>query len=550
MNDWKLLRRYIEEDSQEAFATLSRRYVNLVYSVCRRELTDAQLAEDVTQTVFLILAKKAPTLRRSVILSSWLFQTARFAAQNARTREKHRTAYEQKAVTAMEQSLEAKDVVWQEIEPLLNQSLAVLKNSERDCVLLRYYQRLSFAEVGAALGLSEEAARKRVGRTLEKMRVFLTKEGVIIPSLALSGLLSAHAVKAAPPYVAEGITKIMISTLPGPISTQLEGALHAMKVVKLKIAAGIAAGALILVAAYPMLNLAQAKQKDGPNIPKVTETLLDAESILDRIRQINTLHLSKTQMLYLANCLTGLAQAEEDYRSAKQQALEPVSVAVAHVQDTFLRGDTPDAGQQAQVDKALEPLQPQAYRLAVLRRDTADAIRQELTRSQLETLRIALQIDEPYVAEPPDANNPEIIRQTWGDLGRPPRGLYHTLSVEGWKVDRPLLLPKDAALPIAWEGTSETRTPEGYVYIVPGSYIKSLEKQGITRFPNPQDVQKDLDDRTKEDDPHRNGTRRSSLKRVEGRDMSVTDEDAVRRFFLEPGQVQTLSKYLRLKVTK
>ena len=152
-DDWHLLRRFTEHDSQEAFAALTARYLNMVYSVCRRELADDETAEDVTQAVFLILARKAPTLGRNVVLSAWLFQTARFAAKNARLQAQRRAAYEQKAAQTMHQQSEVRqDAAWSEIEPLLNQSLATLRGGERDCILLRFFQGLSFAEAGRGLG--------------------------------------------------------------------------------------------------------------------------------------------------------------------------------------------------------------------------------------------------------------------------------------------------------------------------------------------------------------------------------------------------------------
>ena len=109
MDDHQLLRQFVAQNSQEAFSALTKRYLGLVYSVCRRELDDAEAAEDVTQAVFLILARKAPTLGRSVVLSGWLFQTARFAAKNARLQAQRRAAYEQKAAEAMDQSNRAEN---------------------------------------------------------------------------------------------------------------------------------------------------------------------------------------------------------------------------------------------------------------------------------------------------------------------------------------------------------------------------------------------------------------------------------------------------------
>jgi len=259
MDDRQLLRRFVEENSQEAFAALTTRYLNLVYSVCRRELADAEAVEDVTQAVFLILARKAPTLRRGVVLSGWLFRTARFAAQNARTQAQRRAAYEQKAAEAMQQQSEGReDAAWAEIEPLLNRSLAALRDGERECVLLRFFQGLSFAEAGATLGLSEEAARKRVTRALEKMRRFFGKEGVIVPGVALAALLFAHAAKAVPATCSAGIATMTTGVLAGHLPLSLtgshvyqlsEGVLKAMKIVHMKAAAGFATAVLLGVPA-------------------------------------------------------------------------------------------------------------------------------------------------------------------------------------------------------------------------------------------------------------------------------------------------------------
>ena len=241
MDDWQLLRQFIDKNSQEAFATLTARYLGLVYSVCRRELTDSETAEDVTQAVFLILARKAPSLRRSVILSGWLFQTARFAAKNARLQAQRRTAYEQKAAEVMQQQTQTEDAAWAEIEPLLNRSLAALKAGERECVLLRFFQELSFAETGAALGLTEEAARKCLTRALEKMRRFFGKEGVIVPGVALAALLSAHAAKAFPATTGTIAGYLNLSLTSSHVCQLSEGVLKAMKIAQIKTALGLTA---------------------------------------------------------------------------------------------------------------------------------------------------------------------------------------------------------------------------------------------------------------------------------------------------------------------
>ncbi len=263
-DDRRLLRRFVEDHSQAAFAALTARYLSLVYSTCRRELSDADLAEDVTQAVFLILARKAPSLRREVVLSGWLFQTARFAARNARLQEQRRKATEQKAAdTVREQQMETEDAAWTDIEPLLNQSLSGLREAERECILLRFFQGMSFAETGTALGLSEEAARKRVTRSLEKMRQFFVKNGVIVPSTALAVLLMAHAVKAAPIGIAPAVAQSTAGVLAGHINAGLtsphvhqitEGVMKAMKMIKIKTAVGLTAAVVLGMSVYAVAH--------------------------------------------------------------------------------------------------------------------------------------------------------------------------------------------------------------------------------------------------------------------------------------------------------
>ncbi len=241
--DWLLLRRYAKDNSQEAFALLTDRYLNLVYTVCLREVHDPELAQDVTQAVFVLLARTAPSFRSKTALPGWLFRTARFASQNARTREQRRRYYEEKAAMERHPQARTDEAEWSEIEPVLNKALAALKAADRDSILLRFFQGMSFAEVGASLGLSEDAACKRVARALEKLRHFFTKEEVYLPSATLAGLLTAHAAQTAPEACQAAAAHLAASTLAGHASAALagshayqltEGVLKAMKIAKLK----------------------------------------------------------------------------------------------------------------------------------------------------------------------------------------------------------------------------------------------------------------------------------------------------------------------------
>ena len=199
MEDWRLLRQFVDTGSQEAFARLMERHRGLVYSTCRRELADSAQAEDATQVVFLVLAQKAKSLRREVVLSGWLFQTARFAARDIRKGEQRRRTHDMEAGVEMHQAeARTQRAAWQEIAPWLHDSLDRLSLKDRNAILLHFFEDQNFAEVALALGQKEDAARHRVNRALEKMRRFLAAQGVVIPVTALGALLTANALEPAP----------------------------------------------------------------------------------------------------------------------------------------------------------------------------------------------------------------------------------------------------------------------------------------------------------------------------------------------------------------
>src|SRR5258708_38639934 len=170
-DDGALLRQYAESNSDDAFATLVGRHINLVHSVALRHVGDPHHAEEITQAVFIILAKKAAQLRHDKALSSWLFQAARLTANNFIRSEMRRRRREHEAHM---QSVfnESGSSIWERIAPLLEIAVAALNEKDRRAIVLRFYDGRSLREVGAALGASEDAARKRLNRGLENLQRF------------------------------------------------------------------------------------------------------------------------------------------------------------------------------------------------------------------------------------------------------------------------------------------------------------------------------------------------------------------------------------------
>src|SRR4051794_7873921 len=169
MGDIELLQEYTTKKSEQAFATLVSRHINMVYSVALRYVGNRQHAEEITQAVFIILAKKASGLGKATILSGWLFKTARLTAANYMRAEIKRVRREQEA--CMESNLhESEADVWKQIAPLLDDAVADLGEKDRNAIVLRFVEGKNLKEVGMSMGASEDAAKKRVTRAVEKLR--------------------------------------------------------------------------------------------------------------------------------------------------------------------------------------------------------------------------------------------------------------------------------------------------------------------------------------------------------------------------------------------
>ncbi len=262
--DHELLDAFARTGDEAAFAALVTRHVNLVWSAALRFTGDDTLAGEITQAVFIILARKAGGIPKKAVLTGWLYQTARLTAANALKENLRRQQREHQAY--MEATLNQPDAgeAWKQIAPVLDDAMNALRAADRAAVLLRYFENKPLAEVGAALGVSEDAARVRVNRALDKLRSLLTKRGVTLGATAIVGVVAANSVQAAPMGLAVTVKGAAISSSTLAV---VKGTMKMMTWVKLKFAIGIGVAVLLVgSAATVALSDNKAKPSSPPNI--------------------------------------------------------------------------------------------------------------------------------------------------------------------------------------------------------------------------------------------------------------------------------------------
>jgi RNA polymerase sigma factor (sigma-70 family) len=207
-----LLSQYARTGSESAFRELVGRYIDLVYSTAFRLVDgDVESAQDVAQTVFVALADQARTLPKDVMLGGWLHLRTRFAAGKLMRTERRRQLRERQAaeMNAIQDHSESNLA---QVAPMLDEAIGELGPEDRTAILLRFFERNDFRSVGEALGSSEDAARKRVDRALEKLHVLLKHRGATLSAAALGTALAAEAVTAAPAGLATTISSAAILT--------------------------------------------------------------------------------------------------------------------------------------------------------------------------------------------------------------------------------------------------------------------------------------------------------------------------------------------------
>ena len=254
MDDLQLLQEFARNRSQEAFAALVNRHIDLVYSAALRQLHDPGAAQDATQAVFLLLAQKAHRLTGTQ-LSAWLFATTRYVCANARRKQARRTLHERKAAEMRQESDPPESPAWDAIAPLLDEAIDSLPATEKRVVLMRYFEKRSFREVGEQFAISEDAARKRVERAVEKLRGFFARAGVATPAsmAAIDAVLLTHAVTHAPAALAQAVAAK--AAVAGSLTSwgTFMAATTAKKVAAVTIGMALLAGGTVAVVA-PAMN--------------------------------------------------------------------------------------------------------------------------------------------------------------------------------------------------------------------------------------------------------------------------------------------------------
>jgi RNA polymerase sigma factor (sigma-70 family) len=255
-HDLKLLEDYARQNSEAAFDALVRRYIDLVYSAALRQVRSPQLAEEVTQSVFTDLSKNALRLKPDTMLTSWLYQVTRRTAIDVVRRESRRQSREQ---TAFEMSvMNTNDPAWPQIEPMLEEAMESLDESDRNAILLRFFDNKSLREVGQYLGTSEDAAQKRVSRAVEQLRQFYSKRGVAAGAVSLAALLSANAVQSAPIGLGTAIAATLTAV---PHSLAIATTKTLLMTTIQKTVAGVCLAAAVGTALYATLGVSAAHNR-------------------------------------------------------------------------------------------------------------------------------------------------------------------------------------------------------------------------------------------------------------------------------------------------
>lgn len=255
MSETELLKAFTESRSEPAFAQLVRRYANLVYSVAKRRLANASLAEDITQIVFIRLAKAPPRVASHAELAAWLHRITVNVTIDLWRTETRRRNREQQAI-AMEPA-NPENIVWEDIAPDLDAALNQLKDEDRQALVLRFFGEKTMRDVGTALGVGEDAAKMRVSRALDRLRIQMGVGSITCTAAVLATLLTERSVEAVPVRLLSHLATIKLPATPA--GAGLAGLLGTiLKISRFKLAGGAAVLAVIGAIALHLVGSSKA----------------------------------------------------------------------------------------------------------------------------------------------------------------------------------------------------------------------------------------------------------------------------------------------------
>jgi RNA polymerase sigma factor (sigma-70 family) len=344
-DDMTLVREFASRQSEPAFAMLVERHIGLVHSAALRQVGDAHLAEEITQTVFVILARKAALLaggwqRRLVArlhprgeegvaatsIAPWLYRTTRYAAADALKSRRRRAAREQEAY--MQSTLnQPDDDTWRQLAPLLDDAMNELGEEDRTALVLRYFENKSAREIATALRMEENAAQKRVARALEKLRARFVKRGVTLTATVIAGAVAANSVQAAPEGLAATVMALAAkgAAIGGSTSALIKGALGLMAWSKAKISAAICVVLILVVGTTIIVIRAKLHNKPHAAVPtglgsiNLINTQID--QVLSLYKAVSGLNLTISPEVKHLSYTAGIALKADQIDNAKMTKL-------------------------------------------------------------------------------------------------------------------------------------------------------------------------------------------------------------------------------------
>jgi uncharacterized protein (TIGR03435 family) len=263
-SDIALLREFAGQNSETAFAELVQRHIHLVYSVALRFTGNSGDAEDVTQAVFILLARKAAGLSSRTVLTGWLYETTRFTANRLLRAQIRRQVREREAFMQTNLDKPGDNNLWSQLAPHLEAAMSRLGERDRTLLALRFYENKTGAETATLLGIREDAAHKRTARALEKLRSFFVKRGIASTSAVIAETISANSLQPAPAALAKTVTAAALAKGAAAsisTSTLVKGALKIMAWTKAKTAI-VATAAVVLAAGTTTVTVEKIHQRD------------------------------------------------------------------------------------------------------------------------------------------------------------------------------------------------------------------------------------------------------------------------------------------------